>query len=116
MYHAKSHTKMIIFNIFNQLKHILSKVLVAQWGPYYTMRFPYVALAIKPNANGMYMQRKWFYLYYSMFFNQNVINVGSYLLIMNIFSQYSIIMSDKKNGWRNPLRFLQKNASQKRIV
>ena len=26
--------------------------------PYYTMRFPYVALAIKPNANGMYMERK----------------------------------------------------------
>ena len=26
--------------------------------PYYAMRFPYVALAIKPNANEMYMQRK----------------------------------------------------------
>ena len=32
------------------------------------MRFPYVALAIKPNANEMYMQRKWFYLYYNLFF------------------------------------------------
>ena len=26
--------------------------------PYYTMRFPYVALAIRPNTNEMYMQHK----------------------------------------------------------
>ena len=35
------------------------------------MRFPYVALAIKPNANEMYMQHNLFYLYYTLFFNQN---------------------------------------------
>ena len=32
------------------------------------MRFLYVALAIKPNANEMNMQRKWFYQYYTLFF------------------------------------------------
>ena len=26
--------------------------------PYHIMRFPYVALAVRPNANEMYMQRK----------------------------------------------------------
>ena len=31
MYRSNFHTKMIIFNIFNQLKHIPSKALVAQW-------------------------------------------------------------------------------------
>ena len=31
MFHANFHTKMIIFNICNQLKHIPSKALVAQW-------------------------------------------------------------------------------------
>ena len=30
MYHAHFHTKLIIFDIFNQLKHIPSQTLVAQ--------------------------------------------------------------------------------------
>ena len=35
-------------------------------------------------------------LHFVDFFNQYLINLGSYLLIIKIFSQYSIIMSDKK--------------------
>ena len=31
MYHANFHTKIIIFNSFNQLKYIPSNALVAQW-------------------------------------------------------------------------------------
>ena len=33
----------------------------------YVLRFLYFALAIKPNANEMYMQCKRFYLYYTLF-------------------------------------------------
>ena len=46
------------------------------------MRFLYFALVMKPKANEMYMQRKYFYLYYTLFFHQNFMNMGSYLLIM----------------------------------
>ena len=31
MYHSNFHTKIILFNIFNQLKHIPLKALVAEW-------------------------------------------------------------------------------------
>ena len=31
MYHSNFHTKMITFNILNQLDHIPLKALVAQW-------------------------------------------------------------------------------------
>ena len=31
MYHLNFHTEIIISYIFNKLKHILSKALVAQW-------------------------------------------------------------------------------------
>ena len=48
------------------------------------------------------------------FFYQNLINLWPHLLIMKIFSQYSIIMSYKKmledSPMQNPLRFLKKNA------
>ena len=40
------------------------------------MRFPYVAFSIKPNANEMYMQRKWFYLYYTLFFLSELNTLG----------------------------------------
>ena len=46
------------------------------------------------------------------FFIKKLINLGSYLLIMKIFSQYSIIMSDKRMledfPMEKPLRFLSK--------
>ena len=70
----------------------------------------------------MYIQRKWFYLYYtlSFFLYQNLINLGSYLLIMKIFSQYSINMSDKNmfedSQTQSPLRFLPKCKPKKCIV
>ena len=50
------------------------------------------------------------------FFNQNSIHLGSYLPIIELFSKYSIIMSDKKmiedSPTQNPLRFIQ-NAREK---
>ena len=55
--------------------------------PYYNMCFPYVALAIKPNANEMYMNmlRKYLYLYYTLFFNHNKVIWGSYSNAMHLF-------------------------------
>ena len=52
--------------------------------PHYTMRFPYVALAIKPNANEMYMRRKWIYLYYT-FFLIRIKYFGSHIKILCTF-------------------------------
>ena len=44
MYHANFCTKMIIFNIFNQLKHIPLKALVAQWvHPLIYLRLSHIA-------------------------------------------------------------------------
>ena len=39
MYHANVHTNMMIFNIFNQLKHIPLESLVTQWVKPFTPRF-----------------------------------------------------------------------------
>ena len=85
------------------------------------MRFPNVALVIEPNANEMNMQCKRFYLNNTLFFfYQNVFNLGSYLLTMKMFSQNYIMLSAKKmledSLMQNPLRFLPKRYSQKRIV
>ena len=81
------------------------------------MRFPYVALRLGPtqmkctcNANDS--------IYITL--SQNVINLGSYLLIMKIVSQYSIIMSDKEiledSPTQNPLRFLPKRKPKTHSV
>ena len=52
------HTNMLVSSVRNghigDLKPILHAFILCV----YTMRFPYVALAIRPNANEMYMQRK----------------------------------------------------------
>ena len=37
----------------------------------YYFRFPCIVLAIKPNANEMYIQRILFYLYHTLYINQN---------------------------------------------
>ena len=46
MYYSNCHrpTKMMIFNISNQLKHILSKALVAQWVHRFSLDINYTHL------------------------------------------------------------------------
>ena len=66
-------------------KEIISMILticltgVSHLSPYYTMRFPYVALAIKPNTNEMNTQYKWFYLYYTLICHLILDNFGLYV-------------------------------------
>ena len=54
------------------------------------------------------------------FFNQHLINLGSYLLIMETFSQNSIFMSDKKMienfPRQDPLHFLPKSKPKTHSV
>ena len=49
------------------------------------MRCLSFALANKPNANEMYMQRKEFYIYYTLCFYQNLVFWGSYLNALYVF-------------------------------
>ena len=68
---------------------------LVDYSPYYTMRFLYFALVMKPSGNEMYMS-----------FHQNLINMGSYLLIIKIFSRNPFIISERKTllPTHNPLR------------
>ena len=53
-----SHFFSFVLNIRSKMISTIRRPCSFKKSPYYTMRFPYVALAIKPNANEMYMQRK----------------------------------------------------------
>ena len=88
--------------------------------PYYTMRFLYFALDIRPIANEMYMQHKWFYPCYTLFSYQSLINLELYFLAMIIVSQYSSSMSGKKKlevfQTQTPLHFLPKRKPKTHSV
>ena len=80
------------------------------YSPCYTMSSIYFALAFYPNANATQLQRKQFYLYYTIVFHHTFVNLGSFLMILKLFSQHLIIISVKmdleESPMEIPLRFL----------
>ena len=85
------------------------------FSPYYTMSCPNVALVIKPNANEMSMQRKLFYLYYTLFNQFGVLSTDDENYFLNIPSS-----CQRKKCLNIPQRKIPcvffKSASQKRSV
>ena len=63
------------------------------------------------------MQRKQFYLYYTLINYDTFANFGSYVMVMNIFFQNLIIISVKMEyevfPMQSPLRFLTQRKANK---
>ena len=62
---------------------------------YYTIRFPYFMLAITRKANGMYTQRKLFYLCYTPFIIGIGHSVGHTQMLYTFFSNLCWLLGDK---------------------
>ena len=70
--------------------------------PYYIMRCLSFAFANKPNANEMYMQRKEFYVYYTLCFYQNLVFWGSHLNALYFFSENCSDLFSNRYGLSAP--------------
>ena len=74
MYHANFHTKMIIVNIFNQLKHIPSKALVAQWVHPFTQSKTELSMHLSPiSTSFLFLLHNMTYMYLHYFYQHVVV-------------------------------------------